>query len=125
MMFGDLEIFVNCLIYPAVAGLYGNGSLGDSHLTDLLGIHNQSQALQTANNISTTIYSCLSSYCGENKQCTSDLQQHSAFYLGNNTGYVLDHVYSTIFTFEICKYVAPFSFLNADIGGIGVGTNLV
>ena len=131
MMFCDLEIFHNCLTYPAVAGLHGNGSLGDPHLADSLGIHNQSQALQTANNISTTIYNCLSSSCGENKQCTSDLQRHSAFYYGNNTGYVLDHVLyptesgPTIIEFDICKYVAPFSFLNADIGGVGVGTNPV
>ena len=132
MMFGDLEIFHNCLLYPAVAELYVNGSLGDSDLTDSLGIDNQSQPMQTANNITTTISSCLSSYCREDQQCTSDLQRLGAFYYGNITGYARENVDSlnyitnpTIFEFKICNYVAPFSFLNADIGGVGVGTNHV
>ena len=122
MMFANLEIFHNCLLYPAVAELYVNGSLSDSPLTDSLGIHKQSQAMQTANNISTTIYNCLSSYCREDKHCTYDLQQHSSF------SYYIEYEEqpnATIFEFEICDYVAPFSFLNADIGGIGVSTNSV
>ena len=132
MMFGNLEIFHNCLVYPAVAELYVNGSLGDPHLADLLGIDNRIQAMQTANNITTTISSCLSSYCREDQQCTSDLQRLGAFYYGNITGYARGNIYSldyitnpTIFEFKICNYVAPFSFLNADIGGVGVGTNPV
>ena len=115
-MFGGLEIFHNCLIYPVVAGLYGNGSLNDPSLADSLGIHNQSQAMQTANNISTTIYSCLSTYCREDKHCTSDLG-HSEF------EHTIDLLYPAILEFDICNYVAPFSFLNADIGGVGVSTN--
>ena len=132
MMFGDLKTFHNCLIYPAVAELYVNGSLDDPQLADSLGIHSQSQALPTANNISTSIFECLSSYCGEDKQCTSDLQRLSSFYYGNKTAYPLQDDDSpinlaipTILYFEICDFVAPFSFLNADIGGIGVGTNPV
>ena len=132
MMFGDLKIFHNCLIYPAVAELYVNGSLGDAHLADSLGIDNQSQPMSTATNISTTIFTCLSNYCREDKQCTSDLQQLSSFYYknGNKTGYVGQNdnirIYltvPTIFEFNICNYVAPFSFLNADVGGVGVSTN--
>ena len=134
MMFGDLEIFHNCLVYPAVADLYVNGSLGDPHLADSLGILNQSQPMQTANNITTTIYTCLSSYCREDKQCTSDLQRFNAFYYRNKTEYDTDYASEdiywrsyltvpTIFEFDICKYAAPDSFLNADIGGVGVGTN--
>ena len=130
MMFGELEIFHNCLVYPAVAQLYVNGSLSDPHLADSLGIQNQSQPMQTANNITTTIYTCLSSYCREDEQCTSDLQRFNAFYYRNNTEYASENTYwrsyltyPAIFEFDICKYAAPFSFLNADIGGVGVGTN--
>ena len=125
-MFGDLETFHNCLIYPAVAQLYGNGSLGDSQLADSLGIHNQTQAMQTANNITTTINSCLSKYCGEDERCTSDLQRLGAF--GYASSNVSSSTYLTdpdIFRFDICNYVAPFAFLNADIGGVGVSTNPV
>ena len=131
MMFGDLKTFHNCLVYPAVAELYVNGSLGDPHLADSLGIHNQSQPMQTANNITATIHDCLTSYCGEDTQCTSDLQRHNAFYYGNHTEYARENVYSPIdsttppiFEFNICNYVAPFSFLNADIGGVGVGKSM-
>ena len=129
LMFGNLEIFHNCLVYPAVADLYSNGSLHDPQLADSLGLHDRSEAMPTANNISTTIYSCLSSYCREDKQCTSDLQRLSSFYYGNKTGYARQNDDSpinpvpTIFEFEICNYVSPFSFLNADIGGVGVSTN--
>ena len=124
MMFGNLETFHNCLVYPAVAELYVNGTSFDPHLTDSLGIHNQSQAMQAANNISTTIYNCLSSYCREDKQCTSDLQQHSSLSYMTYIDYE-EQPNATIYEFEICDYVAPFSFLNADIGGIGVSTNSV
>ena len=117
MMFHDLETFRNCLYYQAVVERY---VFGGSEIPNSLCIHNQSQAIQTFKTIRTTISSCLSLYCREDKQCTSDLQRNSAF------GYALSPPslkFPTIEAFDICSYVAPFAFLNADIGGVGVCNN--
>ena len=133
-LFGSLETFHNCLVYPAVAGLYINGSLGDMHLADSLGIGNETQAAQAASSITNTIYSCLSDYCdvGHDNRCKKDLQGNSSFQYDNNTLYASGNIYfsieltePSISRFDICDYVAPFSFLNADIGGIGVSTSHV
>ena len=130
VMFGSLEIFHNCLVYPAVADLYVNGSLSDSPLTDSLGIENHSQTTQTATYITSTIYNCLLDYCREDQQCQSDLQQNHTFSYSVFNGSIqgrarpLYTASSSIFGFDVCHYVAPFSFLNADIGGIGVRITL-
>ena len=126
VLFSGLEIFHNCLIYPAVAGLYANGSLGDAHLADSLGINDKSQETQAAETITSQIYDCLSNYCGDDERCSTDLQENSAFTYGNQstTNGFLDYFpYPSIYSFDICDYVAPFSFLNADIGGVGVSMN--
>lgn len=126
MLFGSLESLHNCVLYPAVAQLYINGSLGDTHLANTLGIHNKSQANQTANQVVTTVKSCLLYYCGGDLECEGYVS-NSTFYYGNYTRSIDEMVYPpiyyiepSIFQFDICRYAAPSSFLNADIGGIGV-----
>lgn len=130
-LFGSLESLHNCLLYPAVAQLYVNGRFGDAHLADSLGIDNKSHATQTANNITTIISSCLSDYCGVDKRCTENLPPSSGFFIDNSTLSMPDSIYysfyydqPSIFQFDICEFVTPSSYLNADIGGIGVSTKL-
>ena len=130
-LFSSLESLHNCLLYPVVAQLYVNGSFGDAHLADSLGIDNKSHPTQTANNITTLISSCLSDYCGVDQRCTDNLPPNSAFYFDNSTLSTPDAFYDpyynvqpSIFLFDICEFVTPSSYLNADIGGIGVSTKL-
>lgn len=132
VLFGSLENLHNCLLYPAVAQLYVNGSLGDSPLTEFLGIDNKSQANQTANSTIAAISSCLSDYCGGDKECNNELPPSRAFYYGIYTHSTPDDVHPSayytgppVLEFDICDFVAPSSFLNADIGGIGVSNSLV
>ena len=123
VMFDSLETFHNCLIYTAVARLNAQGRLNDAHLTDSLGIDNGRPANQTAQNVTTLIFNCLFDYCGYNSKCKTDLQGYTASSYINETHAV--HLgnfrsYHSILDFDICSYVAPFSFLNADVGGVGV-----
>lgn len=130
-LFSSLESLHNCLLYPVVAQLYVHGSFSDAHLADSLGIDNKSHAIQTAKNITTLISSCLSDYCGVDKRCTDNLPPNRAFDFDNSTLSILDAFYDpfyiaqpSIFLFDICEFVTPSSYLNADIGGIGVSTKL-
>ena len=120
VMFGGLEIFHNCLLYPAVAAL---GSLKVTALADSLGIDDQSPSNQTASNITTTIRRCLSEYCGYDRECTAAVPKDDAFYFVNGT--YLQLSWPQIFEFDICRFVAPFSFLDSDVGGVGVSIDPV
>ena len=46
VMFSDLEIFHNCLLYPWIADLNSKGTLKDTHLVDSLGIDDKSRAIR-------------------------------------------------------------------------------
>ena len=113
-VFSTPQTFHNCLVYPAVAALYVNGSLGSRNLADSLGINNESQPAQTAADITTTIVNCLLDSCGDNKHCEDDLK--------SNQTISVPLPFIPLSRFDICDYSAPFSYLNADIGGVGVST---
>lgn len=133
VMFGGLETYHNCLVYPAVANISASGNLSDPHLADSLGIGSESQVARVAQTIAATIYHCLSDYCSGNTLCTIDLQAYNAtsFLIDNSTNFLTPNAYRPfglpyppILDFDICQHVAPFSFLNADIGGVGVRSTL-
>ena len=127
MLFGSLETFHNCLMYPAVAGLYANGSLSHADLADSLGIDDKSQDTKAAETITSQILDCLSDYCGNEQRCKTNLQEKSTIIYGNqSTTYGLPtyFTYPSIYSFDIYDYFAPFSFLNTNVGGVGVSMNL-
>ena len=116
-MFDRLETFQNCLVYPIVANLSAHNALKNTSLADSLGINNGSQEAQVVQNITTTIFKSLSNYCGEQKSCKDSLQEFKSSYLA-------DYTYPLMSDVDICFYVAPFSFLNPDIGGVGVSASV-
>ena len=109
VMFSSLETFHNCLLYPLVADLNAHNT---SQWADLLGIDKRPDN-QTAATITTTIHQCLLEYCGDDDQCKANVPGDDAFYAVNNTS-------PQIFDFDICQYAAPHSFLDPDVGGVGV-----
>ena len=109
-MFGSLQTFQNCLLYPWVVNLGINESSNESPLAKSLSIVNRSQEIQVAHNVTTSILGCLREYCGNNTQCASDLPEF----------YQLNFNRLPSLGFDICGFAAPFSYLDADIAGIGV-----
>ena len=136
--FNSLETFHNCISYPLVTQLYGEGNISattsDGTSLENLGFFKHNSGYDASSLMTESLTECLRSYCDTSSECGDQLPENSSsvvnspdnlyLYFGRPGAYheTTSNNITNPYTFVdiICSLQS--AGLNSDVGGIGVRT---